>query len=244
MNPNTPVTLFVQCLVDKLYPQAALSMVKIFNTLDIPLEIPPRQTCCGQPAFNSGYTKQTVRAAKKFIATFENSRVIVCPSGSCVDMVKHQYPLLFEEGSAWYSRAMNISKKIYELSQYLVDVLKIDDLGAVWHGKLTYHDSCHLYRNLGIFDQPRKLISKIKGATLVEMKHSTQCCGFGGTFSIKYPDISAAILEEKVNHIIASGAKAVVGCDVSCLMNVQGMLSRKNSNIQTFHIAEILAPQR
>lgn len=138
-------------------------------------------------------------------------------------------------------RAMAVSSKIFELTEYLVDILKIEDVGASFNGTVTYHDSCHLLRNLGVADQPRKLIARVKGARLVEMKNSDKCCGFGGTFAVKYPDISTAILEEKVDNIIASGADAVVGCDISCLMNIQGMLSRRGSSIRTIHIAQLLA---
>ncbi|MDA3789671.1 MAG: (Fe-S)-binding protein [Desulfobacula sp.] len=241
MEKNKTITLFIQCLVDSLYPEVGHAMAHVFEKLDIPVYIPLNQTCCGQPAFNSGYRKEAGKAAKRFIEIFENADTIVCPSGSCVDMVKHQYPNLFKDGSLWKKRAKAISKKIFELTEYLVDVLGIKDVGACFKGKVTYHDSCHLLRNLGVADQPRKLMSHVRDLEVIEMKDSEKCCGFGGTFSVKYPDISTAILEEKVNNIIATGADAVVGCDISCLMNIQGMLSRRNSQIKALHIAQILA---
>ena len=241
MDKNKPVALFIQCLVDSLYPEVGQAMVHVFEKLDIPVDIPLDQTCCGQPAFNSGYRREATTAAKRFIEIFETANIIVCPSGSCVDMVRHQYPLLFTDGSDWQKRAKAVSAKIFELTQYLVDVLKIEDIGAVFNGKVTYHESCHLLRNLGVSDQPRKLIANVKGLQLIEMKDAEKCCGFGGTFSVKYPDISSAILAEKVDNIITTGADAVVGCDISCLMNIQGMLSRRNSPIKTLHIAQVLA---
>ncbi len=241
MGNKKPVTLFVQCLVDSMYPEVAQGMVHVFKNLGLSVDIPLDQTCCGQPAFNSGYRKEAARAAKRFIEIFENAEVIVCPSGSCVDMVKHQYPGLFEQGSSWQKRALGISGKIFEFTEYLVDVLKIEDVGANFYGRVTYHDSCHLLRNLGVKDQPRKLIANVRGTRLIEMEHADKCCGFGGTFAVKFPDISTAILEEKIDHIIEAGVDAVVGCDISCLMNIQGMLSRKNSPIKILHIAQLLA---
>ncbi len=241
MDKNKPVTLFIQCLVDSLYPEVGQAMVHLFEKLNIQVDIPLEQTCCGQPAFNSGYRREAKKAAKRFIEVFESADIIVCPSGSCVDMVKHQYPGLFKDGSLWQKRAKSINAKIFELTQYIVDVLGVEDVGASFNGRVTYHDSCHLLRNLGVADQPRKLIANVRDIHLVEMKDAEKCCGFGGTFSVKYPDISSAILEEKVDNIIATGTDAVVGCDISCLMNIQGMLSRRNSPIKTLHIAQLLA---
>ena len=241
MDKEKDVTLFIQCLIDGIYPHVGHAMVRLFEKLAIRVDIPLKQTCCGQPAFNSGYRKEARTAAKRFIEIFESAKVIVCPSGSCVDMVKHQYPVLFKDGSPWQERAKIVSGKIFELTEYLVDVLGVEDVGTRFPGKVTYHDSCHLFRNLHVAEQPRKLIANIKDIELIEMKNSEKCCGFGGAFSVKYPDISSAILEEKVDNIIATGADAVVGCDISCLMNIQGMLSRRNSQIKIMHIAELLA---
>ncbi len=235
------VTLFVQCLVDGLYPEVGEAMVTIFNKLGISVNCPLDQTCCGQPAFNAGYRKAARVAAKRFIEIFEDSESIVCPSGSCVNMVKNHYPELFEDDVKWFERAVKVGQRTFELSQYIVDILKIEDVGASYHGKVTYHDSCHLLRGLGISEQPRRLIRNIKGLELIEMKDSDRCCGFGGTFSIKYPVISTAMVDDKINNIIASGADTVTGCDVSCLMNIQGRFSRIGSSIKTLHIAQLLA---
>jgi L-lactate dehydrogenase complex protein LldE len=156
-------------------------------------------------------------------------------------MVRHHYPQLFADDAAWLQRAQEVAAKTFELTEYLVDILGVDDLGARYNGVVTYHDSCHLLRNLRVKEQPRSLLRKIAGAEFVEMNDSDRCCGFGGSFSFKYADISAAMAEDKVNNIIASGADTVVGCDMGCLMNIQGMLSRKGSSIRAVHIAQLLA---
>lgn len=238
---NRHITLFIQCLVDTLYPEAGEAMVRLFNRLGVTMDCPTDQTCCGQPAFNSGYWTEARTAAKKFITLFEKSGTIVCPSGSCVDMVRNHYPDLFRDDPAWEKRARDVGSRTWELTEYLVDVLGVHDVGARFAGTVTYHDSCHLHRSLGVKDQPRKLISNVRDCRLVEMKDSTRCCGFGGTFSVNYPEISTAILEEKVQNIIDSGADAVVGCDISCLMNIQGLLNRKKSPVRILHIAQLLA---
>ena len=235
------VTLFVQCLVDSLYPEVGEAMITLFDRLGISVDCPLDQTCCGQPAFNAGYRKAARSAAKRFIQIFEDAEVIVCPSGSCVNMVRHHYPELFENDEKWFERAQQVGRRTFELSQYLVDVLGIEDVGASYEGKVTYHDSCHLLRGLGVAEQPRRLIRRIQRAELIDMQASDTCCGFGGTFAVKYPQISVAMVDDKIKNIMASGADTVTGCDISCLMNIQGMLSRKNSAIKTLHIAQLLA---
>jgi len=241
MHQNKPVTLFIQCLVDGVYPEVGEAMVRIFRNLGLALDCPTQQTCCGQPAFNSGYRRQARAAARRFIEIFETAESVVCPSGSCVSMVRHHYPELFRDDAAWLPRARQVAGKTYELTEYLVDVLGMVELGAHYDGKITYHDSCHLLRSLRIHEQPRRLLHRVSGAEFVELYDSDQCCGFGGAFSVKYADISAAMVEDKVKNIIASGADTVTGCDMGCLMNIQGMLSRKGSDIKVRHIAQILA---
>ena len=235
------MTLFIQCLVDGIFPEVGEAVVGIFRKLGVSLTCPTRQTCCGQPAFNSGYQGEARLAARRFIEIFQTAETIVCPSGSCVTMVRHHYPQLFADDAAWLQRAQEVAAKTFELTEYLVDILGVDDLGARCNGVVTYHDSCHLLRNLRVKEQPRSLLRKIAGAEFVEMNDSDRCCGFGGSFSFKYADISAAMAEDKVNNIIASGADTVVGCDMGCLMNIQGMLSRKGSSIRAVHIAQLLA---
>ena len=241
MTSHKTVTLFIQCLVDGVYPEVGEAMVAIFRKLDIDIICPTQQTCCGQPAFNSGYRRQAGIAAKRFIEIFENAEAIVCPSGSCATMVRHHYAELFKNESSWEQRARHVAGKTYELTQYLVDIMGVDDLGARYNGKITYHDSCHLLRGLRVREQPRRLLRKVSGAEFVELNDSDKCCGFGGAFSVKYSDISAAMAEDKVKNIMASGADTVTGCDMGCLMNIQGMLSRKGSDIKVRHIAQILA---
>jgi L-lactate dehydrogenase complex protein LldE len=238
--PKT-VTLFIQCLVDGIYPEVAQAMVRIFRGLGIKLSCPTQQTCCGQPAFNSGYQQEARAAARRFIRLFESAETIVCPSGSCVTMVRHHYPELFHNDAAWQQRAVQVASRTYELTQFLVDILGLDDLGAHYDGTVTYHDSCHLLRYLGVKEQPRRLLRKVSGLNFVEMHDSDRCCGFGGAFSFKYGDISAAMAEDKARNVIASGADTVVGCDMGCLMNIQGILSRRGSPVKAMHIAQILA---
>lgn len=241
MNETKTVTLFIQCLVDGIYPEVGEAMVKILRGLGFDLTCPTRQTCCGQPAFNSGYRREASAAAKRFIEIFETAETIVCPSGSCVTMVRHHYPELFKHDAHWLQRARQVAAKTYELTEFLVDVQGVEDLGAHYDGKITYHDSCHLLRNLRVKDQPRKLLRNVTGADFVEMHDADRCCGFGGSFSVKYADISAAMVEDKVKNIEESDADTVVGCDMGCLMNIQGMLSRKGSAIKVMHIAQLLA---
>lgn len=241
MRRNPEVSLFVQCLVDALYPEVAEAMVRIFRKLDIPMTCPADQTCCGQPAFNSGYWNEAKAAATRFISVFEHADQIVCPSGSCVNMVRNHYPELFADDGKWLHRARAMGEKTFELTEYLVDVLGVEDLGARYEGRVTYHDSCHLLRGIGVSEQPRKLIRNVRGAGFAEMDESDRCCGFGGAFSVRYPEISSAILEDKIRHIVDSRADVVVGCDMGCLMNIQGMLKRENIPVRTLHIAQLLA---
>jgi L-lactate dehydrogenase complex protein LldE len=239
------VTLFVQCLVDSLRPDVGDAMVHVFEKLGVSMTYPPDQTCCGQPAFNSGYRKEAAKLARRFLDIFEDAEAIVCPSGSCVHMVRHHYLDLFRDEPETLQRARDVAAKTYEFTEYLVDVLGIDNpgeqLGSRFDGSVTYHDSCHLSRGLGIRRQPRLLLENTPGLRLVEMEESDRCCGFGGTFSVKYPDISTAMVDAKVRHILDSGAQAVAGCDVSCLLNIAGRLQRLGSPVRALHIAEILA---
>jgi L-lactate dehydrogenase complex protein LldE len=238
---GTTVSLFIQCLVDTMFPETGEAMIKIFDRAGVPYDYPVGQTCCGQPAFNSGYQKDAAVAAKHFIEIFEDAEVIVCPSGSCVHMVRHHYPELFADDPAMHSRAMAIGAKTYEFTQYLVDELEICDVEAEFTGTVTYHDSCHLNRGLGIAEQPRTLLRNVRGLELIEMKDSDTCCGFGGTFSVNYPEISTAMADEKIDNILATNADIVTGCDISCLMNILGRISRRNDKVRVLHIAQILA---
>ncbi len=241
MSNKQKVTLFIQCLVDTHYPEVAEAMVRVLQRLGISLTCPGDQTCCGQPAFNSGYRRQALIAAKHFIDVFKDADTIVCPSGSCVNMVRHHYAQLFQNEPQWLPRALNMARRTFEFSEYLVDVLDVDDLGAHFDARVTYHDSCHLMRGIGVRHQPRTLLQHVDGIDFIEMYNSDYCCGFGGTFSVKYPDISDGMVSDKVQNILDTDANAVVGCDMGCLMNIQGKLSRLGSSIKVMHLAQILA---
>ena len=241
MNKPQRVTLFMQCIVDSCFPQVGEAMVAVLERQGLTLEYPADQTCCGQPAFNAGYRHEAARLARRFLDVFEDAECIVCPSGSCVHMVRHHYRELFAKEPRLLARAERVGARTFEFTEFLVDVLGVTDVGASWHGDVTYHDSCHLLRGLGVKDQPRALLGKVQGLNLVEMTRSDECCGFGGTFSAKYPEISEALLETKLANIQATGAGAVVGCDMGCLMHMQGMIRRRELPISVHHIAEILA---
>lgn len=238
------VSLFITCLVDQLYPEIGTAVVNLLTKLGVEVTFNQDQTCCGQPAFNSGYRAEArdvaVRMLDLFTRELESADYIVAPSGSCVTMVKKLYPNLFADDPQRQAQAEQISERLYELSEFLVEVLEVENVGANFGGRVTYHDSCHLLRELGISEAPRQLIKAAAGADFVEMKDAEVCCGFGGTFSVKYPEISAAIGEEKIRNIESSKADAVVACDASCLMHIGGLLSRKGSNVRPVHLAEFL----
>ncbi len=234
------VTLFVQCLVDGFFPEVAQAMVAVLRRLGLSVDYPPDQTCCGQPAFNAGQRRAARRSARHFIACFEAAEVIVCPSGSCVSMVRHHYPALFNDLPSWRRRAERLGRRTFEFSEFLVDVLGVIDVGARGRGRMTYHDSCHLLRTLGVQAQPRRLLAAVQGIEFVEMAGADLCCGFGGSFSIKYPDISTAMVDTKLERIMATGAETVVGADMGCLMNIGGRLRRRGIDVRVLHLAQLL----
>ena len=238
------VALFVTCLVDQLCPNVGTATVEVLERAGCGVTFDERQTCCGQPAFNTGYRKEAREFAKRFIEIFEtsDSEAIVIPSGSCTAMVKHFHEL-FEGEPEWQMRADRIAAKTHELTSFLVNVLGVDDVGAISSNKATWHDACHGLRDLNIHAEPRRLLNNVAGLEFVELKNADVCCGFGGTFSVKYPEISAGILDNKIEMIENSGADTVVACDASCLMQIAGRLSRIGSKVKTKHIAEILASQ-
>lgn len=238
------VAFFVTCLVDQLYPNVGGSAVKVLRRAGCRVTFDERQTCCGQPAFNTGYRKEARKFAERFIEIFEESDAdaIVSPSGSCTAMVKHFHEL-FPENKTWRRRAENIAAKTHELVSFLVNTLKIEDLGASCSGRITWHDACHGLRDLGLKEEPRRLLRSVKGIEFVEMQNAEVCCGFGGTFSVKYPEISAGILDNKIEAIEKADVSVVSSCDASCLMQIGGRLSRLGSGVKPMHIAEILASQ-
>jgi L-lactate dehydrogenase complex protein LldE len=239
------VAFFVTCLIDQLCPNVGVSAVEVLRRAGCEVVFDDRQTCCGQPAFNTGYRTEARKFAERFIEIFEESdaEAIVSPSGSCTAMVKHFYEL-FPKDETWRIRAEAIAAKTHEFSSFLVNVLKIENVGAKFSGKLTWHDACHGLRDLNLKNEPRKLLQNVEDAEFVEMPSADACCGFGGTFSVKYPEISVAILDNKIEAIESANVDAVVSCDASCLMQIGGRLSRKGSRIKAVHIAEILAAQK
>lgn len=235
------VSLFVSCLVDQLFPQVGLSTVRVLEKLGVEVSFDERQTCCGQPAFNAGYVEEAKRVARHFVAAYSDSVPIVVPSGSCCTMIKVFLPQLFPKGSTERDGADRIAQQTFELSEFLVSVLGIRSTGASFCGTVTYHDSCHLLRELGICEAPRDLIRGVSDIDFREMGNAQRCCGFGGTFSVKFPDVSSAIGDDKVKAIRETGADYVVANDVSCLMHIDGLLNRHHVPVQTMHLAELLA---
>jgi L-lactate dehydrogenase complex protein LldE len=235
------VSLFVTCLVDQLWSSVGMSSVAVLRRVGCEVEFDDRQTCCGQPAFNTGYRNEARQVAKRFIEVFEESTAdaIVSPSGSCTAMV-HHFPELLSEEPQWRARAEAVAARTHELSTFLIRVLSVEDVGASWQGKLTWHDACHGLRDLNIHLEPRRLIRNVRGAEFVELENAEACCGFGGTFSVKYPEISLAILDQKIEAIERAGVQAVVSGDASCLMQIGGRLSRKGSSVRVMHLAELL----
>ena len=215
-------------------------MVRVLDRLGVAYDFPPGQTCCGQPARNAGSFDEARAVGRQFLRAFGDAETIVAPSGSCVSMVKHHLPELFAPGSADHDAARAIAARVYELSQFLVDMLHADDVGAAFPHRVTYHDSCHLLRELGVKDQPRRLLGHVRGLELVEMAGSDTCCGFGGLFAVKQPDISGAMGGDKIDRAIATGAQAIVACDTGCLMHLGGVLARRGAPLRTMHLAEVL----
>jgi len=238
------VALFVPCLVDAFFPEVAEATAAVLKKIGCAVACPKGQTCCGQPAFNAGYRSEAKVAARRFISLFEDQPLIVTPSGSCAAMVRHHYPELFAKEPHWHDRARRVADKTHEFCQFLVDVAKVTDVGARFRGKVTYHASCHLLNTLGIDAQPRALIANVAGLEFAEMPEAGRCCGFGGTFAVKYPEISGALVQAKVDAIVASGAGTVTGADMGCLMNIGGRISRLNLPVKVLHIAQLLASAR
>ncbi len=233
-------SLFIPCLTEHLFPESGIAMVKVLKHFGASVDYVEDQTCCGQPAFNSGYRKEIVPAAERFIELFRDKEYVIAPSGSCVSFVKCYYKDLGI--SQDLKPALNeLSGKIFEFTQFLVDVMKVDAVGGEFRHSVTYHDSCHLLRELGIKEQPRKLIKSIAGINFIEMKESDTCCGFGGTFSYKHENISVAMVEDKCRNIEMSGAEFCIGADSSCLMNIEGYLRKNKMKARTMHIAELIA---
>lgn len=239
---DKPVSLFVTCIVDMVYPHTGISVVQVLEHLGVEVRFPLNQTCCGQPAFNSGFHDDARTVAKQFLTAFDDADVIVCPSGSCASMVRHYYPSLFENDPAWRDKARWAADRTWEFSEYLVDGLGITDIGAALPPtQIAFHQACHGYRLLHLDEQARQLAAAITGVNTVELLGADQCCGFGGLFAVKMPEISGAMLNDKIKAIEASAAPTIVTGDCSCLTQMNGGLSRQGSGKHVMHIADLLA---
>jgi L-lactate dehydrogenase complex protein LldE len=234
------VSLFVTCMVDQLFPKVGMAMAGVLERLGYEIDFPEDQTCCGQPAFNSGYREEARTVARHFLKVFENCEQIVAPSGSCTSMVTHHFAELFHKEPETLERVHSLEKRVYEFSTFLTEVARVEDVGARFEDVVTFHDGCHGLRELGIRSAPRRLLANVKGLTLREMVPEEECCGFGGTFSVKFADLSGAMARTKIEAIQKTGAKTVVSGDPSCLMQIQGALSRAGSDVRTLHLAEVL----
>ncbi|MFC5406423.1 (Fe-S)-binding protein [Cohnella soli] len=233
------VSLFITCLSDAIYPRVGEAMVRLLAKYGVKLEFPVMQTCCGQPAFNSGYWDEARAAAKTIIESFEDCDFVISPSGSCTGMI-HHYPKLFENDPVMLNKALALQSKAYEFTQFLVQVLGVTDVGATFAHKVTYHPSCHGSRILGVKDEPMELLKRVKGLEFVPLPHAEDCCGFGGTFAVKMSDISGAMVSEKVDHVKETEAEVLVGLDMACLMNIAGNLRYRDEPVRVMHLAELL----
>ena len=234
------VQLFIPCFVDQLYPQTAFNMVKVLEKSGCKISYNTNQTCCGQPAFNAGFCDEARAVATKFLNDFENVDYVVAPSASCVGFIRNYYPDLFEKNID-QNKIKSLGKRTYEFSEFLTEVIKVEDFGATFNGKITYHDSCAALRECKIKDGPRRLLNNVKGLELIEMNDVETCCGFGGTFSVKFEGISVAMGEQKITNILSTGAEAVISTDCSCLMQLNGIIKQKKLKIKTLHLADVLA---
>lgn len=236
---NMKVSLFITCVCDILATNVGKDTVEILEHVGCEVDFPDAQTCCGQPAFNSGYLEESKQAMKQMIRAFKDSKYVVGPSGSCVGMLR-EYPKVFRGDPKWEKAAQDLAAKSYELTQFLVEVLGIVDVGSTFKGKVTYHPSCHMTRILGVKDAPKQLLKNIKGIELIELPISEDCCGFGGTFAVKNAAISTEMVKEKSKHVTETEAEYLVGGDMACLMNIGGRMTREGKKVEVLHIAQIL----
>jgi L-lactate dehydrogenase complex protein LldE len=233
------VSLLVTCLGDVFFPDAGEATVRLLRRLGVEVDFPPAQTCCGQPHFNSGYHADARALAKHTIRAFAGDRLVVTPSGSCAAMIKCEYPELFHDELVWHGRAEDLARRTHELCDFLVNVLGAVDVGARFEGKATYHMACHL-RGLGMTTEPERLLSHVRGLEYVPLERADECCGFGGSFSVRFPEISGAMVQDKAAFIEQTGADVVVATDAGCLMNIGGCLRRRGSRVRTLHLAQVL----
>lgn len=236
------VALYIPCYIDLFTPEVGVSVVRVLRRLGVDIDYAEGQTCCGQPAFNSGYVADARRVAEHFLAVFDRvpAEYIVCPSGSCAAMVAHYYPTLFAPGSEERARAVDVAGRVREFADFLVNVLGVEDVGARAQGRAVLHIGCHQRRELGVIEAPRRLLAHVSGLDVVEWANEELCCGFGGTFAVKMPDVSTAMADEKVRALEASGADMLVSCDSSCLLQLGGRLRRTGHTTRIVHLAQLL----
>ena len=234
------VQLFIPCFIDQLYPQVAFNTVKILEKAGCTVKYNTQQTCCGQPAFNAGFWGESKDVCTKFVQDFDGADYIVSPSASCVGFVRNNYGKLFEN-NAFQSPAKKVSSQIFELSEFLVKILNVTNLGASFNGKATYHDSCAGLRECNIKAEPRVLLNQVNGLELVEMNDNETCCGFGGSFAVKYDTISVAMADQKIDNAIATEAEYIISTDMSCLMHIDGRINHNGQKIKVIHLADVLA---
>jgi L-lactate dehydrogenase complex protein LldE len=233
------VSLMVTCLGDALFPEVGVATVRLLRRLGVEVDFPAAQTCCGQPHFNSGFRHDARDLARHAILTFDNGQAVITPSGSCAAMVKLEYPELFHDDPVWHRKAADLARRMRELSDFLVNVLGVEEVGARYEGRVTYHMACHL-RGLGLTTEPERLLRKVKGLEYVPLERTDECCGFGGSFSVRFSGISGAMVQDKAAFIEKAGVDAVVATDAGCLMNIAGCLRRRGSNVKALHLAEVL----
>ena len=239
------VGLMVTCVNDAMFPDAGKATVTLLERLGVEVGFPVGQTCCGQPMVNTGYVAEAVPAVRAFVDAFAAYDTVVVPSGSCAGSVRHQHPMVARRvGDAGLAKAVaEVGPRVHELSEFLVDVLGVMDVGASFPHRVTYHPTCHSLRMVGVGDRPTRLLEAVRGIDLVELPQATECCGFGGTFAVKNADTSVAMGSDKARHVRETGAEVLVAGDSSCLMHIGGLLSRQRSGVRTMHLAEVLAAQ-
>jgi L-lactate dehydrogenase complex protein LldE len=235
------IQLFIPCYIDQLYPETGFNTIKVLEKAGCKVTYNANQTCCGQPAFNSGYWEESASLASKFLADFNPNSPIVSPSGSCSSFVIHHYQKVLANSPELLARHAQMKSTIYELSDFLVNVLKVENVGAQFQHKVTFHDSCSALREYGIKDEPRKLLAQVLGLELIEMEECETCCGFGGTFAVKNNSISTAMVEKKVEFALATGAEYIISTEASCLMNINGYIAKNKLPIKGIHLADVLA---
>ena len=238
---NMTIDLFIPCFIDQMFPDTAWNIVKILEKAGVEINYNPKQTCCGQPAFNSGDIKNAKKLAKKFMNDFPDNRPIVIPSASCAGYIRNHYNTLFKDDAELLLKSERLSSNIFELTDFLVNKINFTQFNSLFNHKVTYHDACSALREYGIKEEPRKLLSKVKGLELIEMEESDTCCGFGGTFMVKFVPVSTAMVEQKVQNALNTGAEYIVSTEASCLINIRSYINKQNIPIKAIHIADVLA---